>query len=227
MAMTRSVIAVPDGAFGFDCLQPLTSNALDAILAAGWTDSKGVNHDLEFCFQYIENLTADRISMILSKKTRSGKPFGLMTVGTARSDSMANPSAALGTRDGQYAVSRLQALQVNMGVTHGLDVEGPAKATGQQVAEYINAAAGAIRPQTEPASYDGWGINLTAAQLFTALTVRKYWASSPYSTPPMTRGFGMIQVVENVKVAGWAVDIDQHHVDGLGDSFMMLVDDGA
>lgn len=221
--MTLSVVPIPDCAFGFDCFEPLTAQSLDAILFAGWN-----GHEFEFVVQYLENLTQDRARMILSRRTKvTNRPLGLWTVSIARNDSMRDPCSEFGERDGTTAMAYLTKLGLPPGHSHGIDVEGTTKATRQGVAGYVNAYDRTIRGHVKAAMYDGWGEPLDASQLYTDLTVRSYWAASPYTAAPIIRGFGMVQERENVKVGGVPIDIDRAHTDGLGDSFMMVIDGDA
>ena len=208
------------GAFGFDTFEPMTAKSLDAILAAGWEvaapDGTKTRVPFEFVGRYVENLTTAEIELYGERKV------GLFTIGEAPNDSMACPSGALGSRDGLRAVTLLRRLGISAGPTHALDVEGCARASGPQVIDYVDSAWDVVHLQTEMALYRGWGINLDADELYHSLSVSLYYASSPQSVPPSVRGYAMVQVVENVKVAGYAIDVDRHDGDRLGGTFHVL-----
>jgi hypothetical protein len=208
------VVPVPDGMLGFDCYEPLTSAALDVLARANYGSEA-----FGFVVRYTDNLTiVERDDIVVTHQ------MGLMTVGSAPDDSMASPSAALGTRDGLRAVAKLLALGILPGVTHSGDTEGTATATKAQIVAYENALYDELVKHPEPGFYDGWGDPLSAAELYQDLKFTRYWAASPKTTAPAVRGFGLIQEAENVKISGYAIDIDRHHIDLLGGSFHMLVD---
>ena len=209
--MTTRVVPAVDGSLYVDCFAPLTEAQLDRLCAATYGGESIAGFG-----RYIENLTQAEIDNVLNR----GK--ALFTIGVAHADSMATPNAGLGSRDGLHAVSLLRALGVPPGVTHGLDVEGTVKASGDDVVAYVNAATAVIRTQTGAAFYEGWGIALGAADLYHRLATSLYWASSPHSLAPAVRGFACIQVVENITLAGVAVDVDRMNVDLLGGRFQVL-----
>lgn len=206
------VAAVPDRALLIDCLAPLTEPEIARLSAATWQGRTPVG-----CVRYHDNLTEPEVALILAAG------WGLMTVGIARRDAMENPSAGLGARDGLTAVRNLKALSIPKGVTNWLDVEGTVGASGDQVVAYVNAADAVIGLWTESGMYDGWAEPLSAADLYRRLTVKRYWASSPKTPAPAIRGFGLVQLVEDILLAGVRVDVDEHRVDLLGDSCHWLV----
>src|SRR5208337_669466 len=206
------VIPVPDSVIGFDCYEPLSQAALDVLARASYG-----GETFHFVVRYVENLTVPAIENILDRQ------LGLMTVGVAPTDSMHAPSAIYGSRDGLRAVTKLRALGVLKGVTHSLDVEGEVGASKEQVILYVNSAFDVVATQTEMSCYDGWADPLSAAELYQDLKATRYWASSPKATAPAVRGFGLVQEAENVKIGGYEIDVNRHHIDGLGESFHMLV----
>jgi hypothetical protein len=206
------VLPVPDGALGFDTFEPLSLAALDVLARASYG-----GEIFHFVVRYVENLTVPEIENILERQ------LGLMTVGVAPNDSMHAPSAVYGSRDGLRAVTKLRALGILKGVTHSLDVEGEVGATKEDVILYVNAAFDVLATQTESCMYDGWADPLSAAELYHDLKMTRYWAASPKTLAPAVRGFGLVQEVENVKIGGYAIDVNRHHIDGLGESFHMLV----
>lgn len=210
--MQTQVASVPDRALLVDCYAPLTEPAIQRLAAATWQGRTPVG-----CVRYHDNLTAPEIGWILAAG------WGLMTVGVARQDAMRSPSAGLGARDGLTAVRNLKALGIPQGVTNWLDVEGTVGCTADAVAAYVNGADSVIRIWTESGMYDGWADPLSAAALYQRLTVKRYWASSPSTLAPAVRGFGMVQLVENIVLAGVQVDVDEHRVDLVGDSCHWLI----
>jgi|HubBroStandDraft_2_1064218.scaffolds.fasta_scaffold04066_11 hypothetical protein len=205
------VVPVSDNMLGFDCYEPLTLTAIDALAEAGYE-----GESFGFVVRYTDNLTIVERDNILTR-------FGLMTVGVAPNDSMASPSAAFGTRDGLRAVTKLLALGIPTGVTHSGDTEGTPNATKVQIIAYENALYDELVKHSEPGFYNGWGDPLSGAELYQDLKFTRYWAASPKTTVPAVRGFGLIQEKENVEVVGYKIDINRHHIDLLGGSFHMLV----
>lgn len=206
------VVAIPDGALLVDAYAPLTQQQVTTLSASvyGGRTIKGM-------VRYHENLTEQEVGWALAAG------WGVMTVGVARADAMRSPSSELGARDGLTALQNIRRLGLPVGFTNWLDVEGSVTASAQQVASYVNTWAGVMRGHTEAGMYEGWGINMTAAQLYHLLAVRRYWASSPKSLPPGERGFGLVQLVENFELAGVKVDVDEHRLDQFGESCKWLV----
>lgn len=209
--MNLIVESVPDGALLVDAYAPFTEADLDRLTAATWNGRTPVG-----CIRDLDTFTLDERDRILARG------WGVMTYGTALNDSMAHPCATFGQRDGLRAVTKLRALEFPTGPTHGLDVEGPFRAPAEAVAEYVNAAWDVVRVQTELGLYRGWGINMTPAQLFEMLRVALYWKSAPKMPDTGTRGDALVQLVENITLAGVRVDLDEHKVDKLGGSFHWL-----
>lgn len=195
-----------------DCYEPLTTEQI-RILAG----SVYASEPIRGVVRYHENLTRREVDDVMVNR------LGLMTVGVARNDSMRAPTAELGARDGLRAVREIRALGLPEGFTNWLDVEGATTATYLDVARYVNAWAGVVRVIGEAGMYEGWGINMTAAQLYSLLAVRRYWLSSPSSIRPSVRGAEMVQEVENVVIGGVRVDVDRHRIDDLGDSCSWVV----
>lgn len=206
------VVSVPDGALGFDCYEPLSLAALDVLARASYG-----GETFRFVVRYVETLTIPERDNVLDRQ------LGLMTVGIAPDDSMHSPSSDFGTRDGLHAVARLQTLGILPGVTHSGDTEGTTTATKVQIISYENALYDELVKHPEPGFYDGWGDPLNAAELYEDLKFARYWASSLKTTAPAVRGFGLVQEVENIKIGGYAIDVNRHHIDLLGGSFHMLV----
>jgi len=149
------VVPIPDGVLGFDCYEPLSLAALDVLARASYGGEA-----FHFIGRYAETLTIPERDNILDRE------FGLITIGVAPNDSMASPSAALGTRDGLRAVAKLLALGILPGVTHSGDTEGTPTATKAQIIAYENALYEELVKHPEPGFYDGWGDPLSAAELY-------------------------------------------------------------
>jgi hypothetical protein len=204
--MNTQVQAVPEGSLLVDCYAPFTPASLQRLKGAVYQGRPVVGVG-----RYVENLSAEERGAIL------GAGLGLFTIGVAHKDSMTAPNAGLGSRDGINAVQRLRSLGITPGVTHALDVErivAPLRA--EDVVAYTNAAYAVLRVQTECMFYEGWGIPLSAQDLFHRLAPALYWASSPRSLPPAVRGFAMVQLVEDIELAGVRVDVDEARADALG-----------
>lgn len=213
--MNLQVQPIPAGSLLVDCYSPFTAASIQRIASAVWNGRRVVG-----VARYADNMTLEERDLVL------GAGLGLFTVGVARGDSMRTPSAGLGSRDGLAAVTRLRALGIPSGVTHALDVERidvPIHAA--DIVAYTNAADAVISTQTECMFYEGWGVadELGAEGLYRRLTPRLYWASSPHSVPPAVRGFAMLQLVEDIELAGVRVDVDEARVDDLGGQAHWLI----
>ena len=211
--MNVVVQPVPDSALLVDCYSPLTPAALQRLSAAVYQ-----GRPILGCVRYHDNLSKAEVENIL------GVGWGLFTVGVARNDSMQAPDAGKGARDGLHAVSDLRSFGILPGVTCAVDVEGTTSASGDAVVAYVNAWDAVVSRETETIIYEGFGIHLSASDLYHRLAPRLYWASSPNSLPPAVRGFTCVQLVENITLAGVQVDIDRCQTDHLGSNVHWMID---
>lgn len=220
--MQMVVQPVPAGALIFDCLQPLSKSQYQAMAKAMWQGKDFFGKPRGYrsfsgVVRYHDNFTEQELEDSLSTG------FGVMLVGVAREDSMKSPSSILGARDGLRAATNVRKLKVPDGFDLWLDVEGTPTATKAQIIEYVNAWAHVVNVSWRGGMYDGWGDSLSAAELYADLIVKGYWAASPFTTAPATRGFRLKQLVEDVDIGvGFKTDIDEHQPDELGDCCQWL-----
>lgn len=218
-------VPVPDGAVCIDVYEPLTPGQLRVLRAATWTTALGSRCPIVAIGRTLETLHTPECESIVEAG------FGLYTYGEARNDSMTNPSALFGHRDATIHLGLLDRLGLAPH-THALDVEQrdgahPFPSRGG-VIDYVNTwyitmSARTHVGQSPPyALYNGWGLPLSI-DLFSDFAVRSYWASSPFSRPVPIRGYQMVQVKESTTIAGVTVDVDVHHTDALGGSWVMSV----
>ena len=205
------VIECPDDISIADCYVPLSPAAIKWLVASPRNGKR-----IGAVARYHENLTGTEVSAILDAG------LGLFTVGIARNDSMTMPTAFLGQRDAEQAIADLDRLNIPAGVTCALDVEGTVHARAADIAGYANAWAHTLGSRAEPALYEGWGIPLSAIELYRNLVVRLYWASSTASIEPAERGFALVQAEHNVPSPHGVFDYSTPRADRLGSRIHIL-----
>lgn len=198
---------VPDGALLVDCLVPPDAATIERIKRDTYR-----GEPIQGCILYVEVISPAVVKTVLDAG------WGLMTVGEAPNASMHSPDMPHGQADGRRHAERIRALSLPFGYSHFLDVEGTPTADHTQLTGYINSAALELLELVQPGLYRGWGMNISAEQLYHDLLVVHYWLSSPKVTPPATRGAGLVQIIENITLGSHRVDVDRHRVDDLGDS---------
>lgn len=127
------------------------------------------------------------------------------------------PSAALGAADAAVFDAKAAAAGYLAGASVWDDLEGVG-GTGAMTVAYANAKAARLQAAERAAGvYEGADVPLTGEQFFQELVVRGYWKSvSSVPTVP-TRGYQIVQVAEDVLVAGVLVDVSVARADRLGD----------
>lgn len=227
--MSRITKPLPDKCWGFDIYQSCFRDEAVGILKAWPPTGLPYYEDLpptlpKFVIRYVDNLTGPEIDMWL------GLGLGLMTVAVARTDAMQTPTQDLGVRDGNFVAQRLHSLALNeTGQDHYIDTEGCVKASPADFIQYVNAYRRQVLTLNGPGravgDYVGWGLPLTAHELYSSLEVTGYWASSPayvHSYSPMPRGYRLVQVKENIQCGPCKIDVDFHQVDGRGQACMAV-----
>jgi hypothetical protein len=134
------------------------------------------------------------------------------------------PTAALGAEYGANAARFTRALGVPAGVGVWCDLEGVRAGTpAADVAAYVNAWHDAVAAAGYVAGlYVGWAPGLSAAQLYRALTVTRYWGAYNVNRDqePLPRGWCLQQFTgSSGDVAGLAqrsYDDDVARADRLG-----------
>jgi hypothetical protein len=103
-----------------------------------------------------------------------------------------------------------------MGSTTWDDLEGIG-GNGASTVAYANTKATALKAtQFLAGAYIGFDVPLSGDELFHDLFVTCYWRSVS-NVPDITdRGYAMVQIAENVNVAGVVVDVNVVGADHLG-----------
>lgn len=191
------------GAKGIDCDTPLDASAARRLKAAGIT----------FVVRYISDVKPSELDDIL------GADLAFMGVGHVRYTGW-QPSPGMGAVDGLNIAHAARALHLPDGATFWCDVEDVAdEASATDVIGYVNAWAASVSGAGGvPGLYVGFKSVLTAAQLYHALTVTRYWKSGSSVPTPVQRGFCMEQLTPlDVMFEGIKVDHDVVLGDVLGD----------
>lgn len=126
------------------------------------------------------------------------------------------PSAALGKADAAVFVAKAQRAGYLAGGSTWDDLEGIG-GNGAATIAYTNEKAVDLKTaKYHPGDYIGDEVPLTGDELFHALIVDAYWRSLSNVPDIATRGYTMIQVAENIAIAGVVVDINVVRADRLG-----------
>jgi hypothetical protein len=178
------------GLRGFDIDQVLTVAQAEAFKNAGY----------DFCIRYVPRTAA----LAASTKTNLTHTEGLailnaglalMVVQHTREEGW-SPDSALGTADGSYAVTYAsQVAGLPQGVNIWCDLEVVAAHTdAADVIGYCQAWYNAVNAGGYlPGLYVGYGIVLTAEQLYSALSFKHYWSAYNAEIGIAHRGYQLIQ----------------------------------
>jgi hypothetical protein len=203
-----SVTACSD-AIGFDCNTKLTLASARAAAAMGF----------RFVARYVGlsqpnagDLDPDETQIVLGE-------IGALWVVQHCLNPGWSPSGQLGQAHGTAAARNALAAGYELGAVVWQDLEGVAPGTpAQSVIDYCDQWGDAIiHAGFLHGLYSGFGSMLSAEQLYALPTVHTYWAASPSYYLP-TRGFAMIQIVEDItpRNLGFQIDIDMCGADALG-----------
>ncbi|MES2376265.1 MAG: DUF1906 domain-containing protein [Bacteroidota bacterium] len=185
-----NIQAAATGQKGFDADFILTAAQANDFRQAGY----------DFCIRYVPrtailaatthtNLTNAEALNILNAG------LGLMAVQHTRNEGWA-PTAALGAADGSYAVTYAsQVAGLPPGINLWCDLEVVATGTSAaDVIAYCQAWYNAVNAGGYvPGLYVGFGIVLTAAQLYANLSFQHYWSAYNAETGVHGRGYQLVQ----------------------------------
>lgn len=208
------------GARGIDSNTRITAAVAKAI--AEWRDPTD-GSAIEFVMRYLPlsgqaNLASHDYldAMELSDLAQAGLLVGV--VQHVRTPPW-TPSATRGSADGMAAVTTARAAGVAPGATIFYDLEGPALAAGlQSILDYDSEHTTLVKSAGYvPGGYFGYGVPLTADQMW-HLGVERYWRAGGSAPPdPTGCGYGMRQLLPfDQPLCGIQVDFDIVRVDGLG-----------
>lgn len=193
---------------GFDVNQTLTGNQTDAFKAAGYS----------FAIRYLprtESLISGNLSQVEILAILSAG-LSLMAVQHVPMPGW-QPSLALGTKYGSYAVAYAEAIGLPKGLNIWLDLEEVAIGTTvEEVADYCTAwftavsAAGYI-----PGLYVGWNVVLSDQELYN-LPFKHYWRAYNCDQNIPVRGYQLVQQPQKT-LDGITFDPNRLQADELGD----------
>jgi hypothetical protein len=220
MTLSGTIQNAPNGSLGFDTNTVLTlPNA-----------QRFHNDGFKFCFRYLSlsagqaagDLTTAEANHILD----SG--LALMPVQHVRSPGW-HPTGTLGIKTGTNAANNAKSVGFPDGINVWMDLEGVAPGTAAaDVIDYCNnwfvevEAAGYV-----PGIYVGFNAILNGKQLFNDLKFQHYWKAGGNPPVPVTRGYQMLQTIQNPPqgevLHGINIDRDKTKTDDLGGTAIWLV----
>lgn len=206
MIMNPIVEPVPD-ALLFDTESPCSLGLLLALKAVGFQGGiRTVTVDpaadpTDITAQEIANFMAAGLGLMLYQRVRD--PGWL-------------PSATLGKADAEVFAAKAARAGYLAGASAWDDLEGIGGSASATIAYANEKAADLKAARYVPGDYVGDDVPLTGDELFHELVVTCYWRSLSNVPDVATRGYAMIQIAENVPVAGTIVDVNLARADLLG-----------
>lgn len=204
--MNPIVEAVPD-ALIFDTEFPCSLDQLLALKAIGFRGGvrtvtvEKASDPSDVTAKEVENFMAAGLGLMLYQRPRN--PGWL-------------PSSTLGKADAEVFIAKATAAQYMVGGTTWDDLEGIG-GNGAATIAYANEKATDMKAaKFFLGDYVGFDVPLTGDELFYDLVVTTYWRSLSDVPDVTKRGYSMIQIAENVSVAGVVVDINLARADRLG-----------
>jgi Domain of unknown function (DUF1906) len=195
------------GSLGLDLNQPLTVTNANSFRKLGY----------EFVIRYLPrtsaltagNLTSEEINIILTAGLSLGAVQHVELPGW-------QPSAALGSKYGQYAGQRSAEIGLPQGINIWLDLEEVATtSTAQEVIDYCKAWYTEIQAHGYvPGLYVGYQVGLTDQQLYD-LPFQHYWRAYNCDQNIPTRGYQLIQHPQKT-LNGISFDPNNTQADQLG-----------
>lgn len=197
-----------DGALGFDCDTPLTAVQAMAFANAGY----------RWCARYLSR-GEEAASDLEAVEVHAIHAVGIAVV-PVQHVAVAGwyASAALGRTLGEWARQNAAQIGCPAGVTLWLDLEGVApRCPASDIIAFCNAWTAEVQPGGHGTGlYVGASCGLTSAQLYHALSTKRYWRSLSHSTPDVdVRGYQIHQNSGGM-LSGVAFDRDVITKDALG-----------
>lgn len=215
--MAYVVRTPPPGARGIDTDTRITAATAKAI--AEWrdpTDGSSIAFVLRYKpFSGAKDASGDLDPVELADLTQAGLLVGV--VQHVREPPW-SPSGTRGSADGLALVAAARATGLPEGMTLSYDMEGPAASAGTQaILDYDGEFAAVLKSSFVPGGYFGYGVPLTAAQMW-GLGVERYHRAGGAAPPePLHCGYCMRQLLPfNQELCGVKVDFDVVQPDGLG-----------
>ena len=203
--MTPLVEPVPD-ALLFDTDEPCSLGQLLALRAVGFLG--GIRTVTFNPAPDPSDVTAKEVANFMAAG------LGLMLYQRVRNPGWL-PSATLGKADAEVFLAKASAVGYLAGGSVWDDLEGIGGNTGATIA-YANEKATDLKTTYAPGDYVGDDVPLTGDELYHDLVASCFWRSVSHVPDITTRGYALIQVAENVPVAGVMIDISLARADKLG-----------
>ena len=204
--------------------------SVDVAVLPPFTDIRSVQtlveNGFKFCVRYVplpDGVMPSGGTALSSAEAQTILDAGLALM-VAQVGVVGSVTEALGTTNGQYAVSCCQSIGLPAGVNVWLDLEG----VSGDVMGYANDWSAAVsKAGYVPGVYVGaplsdGGEPITGDELFNWLNFSHYWRS-PSVVPDAGRGYQMIQLWPSTSdLLGIGIDIDVTQVDRNGDVVQWL-----
>ncbi|MGH3303691.1 MAG: glycoside hydrolase domain-containing protein [Streptosporangiaceae bacterium] len=203
--MTSIVEPAADGLI-FDTDQRCSLAQLRALKAAGFLG--GVRTVTFSEAADPSDITASEVQDFMSAD------LGLMLYQRVRNPGW-RPSGPLGGADGRTAIAKAMAAGYMPKASLFDDLEGIG-ASSSETLDYANTKALALLATYLPGEYIGFDVPLTGGELFHELIASCYWRSTSRVPDIPERGYALVQISENVLVAGMNVDVSISCADKLG-----------
>jgi|HubBroStandDraft_2_1064218.scaffolds.fasta_scaffold67347_2 hypothetical protein len=205
-SMNPIVEPVPD-ALLFDTDQPCSLATLLALKAIGFRGGvRTVTVDAaadpsDVTAAEVEDFMAAGLGMMLYQRPRA--PGWL-------------PTAGLGNADASVFVAKATRAGYLVGGSAWDDLEGIGGGRSATIAYANSKAADLKAAKYPPGDYVGDDVPLSSAELFQDLIVSAYWRSLSDVPDVATRSYTMVQIAEDISVAGVTVDVNIVRADRLG-----------
>jgi hypothetical protein len=197
---------VPD-ALLFDTDIPCSLDQLQALAAVGFRGGirtvtfRPTPDPSDITAKEVENFMAAGLGLMLYQRVRN--PGWL-------------PSATLGKADAEVFVAKATGAGYLAGGSTWDDLEGIG-GNGTATIAYANEKVTDLRAaKFDPGDYIGFDVPLTGDELYHDLITGCYWRSISNVPDVAVRGYALVQVAENVVIAGVTVDISVARADKLG-----------
>jgi hypothetical protein len=203
--MNPIIEAVPD-CFLFDTDVPCSLGQLLALAAIGFKGGirtvtmNPAPSASDITAKEVENFMAAGLGLMLYQRVRN--PGWL-------------PSATLGKADAEVFLAKATGAGYLAGGSAWDDLEGIGGNSGATIA-YANEKAADLKATYVPGDYIGDDVPLTGDELYHDLIVGSFWRSVSHVPDVSVRGYQLVQLVEDVSVAGILVDISLARADKLG-----------
>ena len=126
------------------------------------------------------------------------------------------PSAMLGKADAEVFVAKATAAGYLAGGSTWDDLEGIG-GSGTATLAYANERVADLKKAGYLlGDYIGFDVPLTSDELYYRLTAASYWKSISNVPDVAVRGYALVQIAENVSIAGVTVDVSLARADRLG-----------